>query len=71
MPTNYQHRDDDPKTPGEPRGERLRIDPVKVEAARRRLADVDGTVFATADKHTAAQQNARVAEIVTALFADG
>jgi hypothetical protein len=57
--------------PGDERGRRLRVDPEKVDAARRFLGRLDQTVFSSGGKHADDAHNGLVARIVSALFARG
>jgi hypothetical protein len=55
----------------EGRGERLRIDPSKVDVARLRLSAVDRAVFPAEKKHRAEDHERLLREAVIGLFGHG
>jgi hypothetical protein len=55
----------------EGRGERLRIDPSKVDVARLRLSAIDRSTFPADRKHRIEDHERLLKDAVTALFAHG
>ncbi len=63
--------DSDRGRPAAPLDTRLRADPARIAAAREFLAEIDRTVFATADKHAGEAHAALTARTVKGLFGRG